>query len=235
MHSAKLFFAATLLLAAATDHAALRSASKWIPIRHEDLCVTDGSIGETAEHRLTVDVPKMRAVATIATSQDIEAHFTYDGGSATETPLASGTMRRQFGFKLLAQDPCNLVYAMWRIEPRSEIVVSIKSNPGQHTSAECTNHGYHDVKPTRDLRVPAVELGSRHALRAEISGDDLRVYADDKLVWQGLVGSLAAGFRGPVGIRSDNVKLDLDLRAGEAKDGQSEVKVPCAPDPGEND
>ena len=233
--SAKLFFAAALLAVASANHAAPRPAIDWISLNKADLCVTDGSIGETSEHRLAVDASKMRAVAAITTSQDIDASFTYLGGSATETPLRSGIMRRQFGFKLRAQDPCNLIYAMWRIAPASEIVVSVKSNPGEHTSAECTNHGYHEVKPTRDLRVAAPQPGSRHKLRAEMNNEELSVYADDKLVWQGLVGSLGAGFLGPVGIRSDNVKLDLELRAGESKDGHSEAKVPCATDPGEDD
>ena len=34
--------------------------------------------------------------------------------------------------KLRAEDACNLVYVMWRIEPQSRLVVSVKRNPGQH-------------------------------------------------------------------------------------------------------
>ena len=41
-----------------------------------------------------------------------------------------GELRRQFGLKLRAQDACNLVYVMWRIEPASKLVVSIKCRTG---------------------------------------------------------------------------------------------------------
>jgi len=69
----------------------------------------------------------MRAFVTVATTQDSEAHFTYLGPSKTETPLGSGAMRRQSSLKLRAQDPCNLIYAMWRFEPKNELVVSLKT------------------------------------------------------------------------------------------------------------
>jgi hypothetical protein len=55
-----------------------------------------------------------------------EAHFTYLGSTGNEARLGSGELRRQFGLKLRAEDACNLVYAMWRIEPESKLVVSVK-------------------------------------------------------------------------------------------------------------
>src|SRR5205807_9405321 len=113
--------------------------------RREMLCVTEGTIEEGASQRLSVSVPKMRAYVNRRTSQAVKAHFTYLGGTDNEAKLGSGELRRQFGFKLRAQDPCNLVYAMWRIEPESQLVVSVKTNPGRHTSAECTNHGYKNI------------------------------------------------------------------------------------------
>jgi hypothetical protein len=45
-------------------------------------------------------------------------------------------MRRQFGIKLHTHDACNLECATWRIEPVSEFIVSIKSNPGMHSTSE---------------------------------------------------------------------------------------------------
>ena len=224
-----------LLSSAALNRTASPPEIKWVSIPRSKLCITDGAIGEDAGHRLTVDVAKMRAIARDPTSDDVEANFTYNGGSATETPLASGAMRRQFGFKLRGLDPCNLIYAMWRIEPKEALVVSVKSNPGQHTSAECGNRGYTDIKPAHTSPLPPIPAGSTHKLRAEMTGADLRVYADDRLVWQGDVGSLATSFAGPVGIRSDNVKLAFDFRAGQSAGALSNSELGCKSDPNESE
>ena len=220
---------------AVARQSAPRPELNWTAIRHSQLCVTEGVLGENAEHRLTVDVTKMRAFITVATSQDIAARFTYRGGSKTETPLGSGAIRRQFGFKLHAQDPCNLVYAMWRIAPKDELVVSVKTNPGQKTSAECGNRGYQDIKPARSSPVPPMREHSSHDLRAEMSGDELRVYADGTLVWEGHVGPLAMQLHGPAGIRSDNVNLEFELRAGQASENHPEYQLACKPGAGENE
>jgi hypothetical protein len=104
--------------------------------------------------RLAVAVPKMRAFVAAATTQVVEARLTYLGPTRTEARLGSGEMRRQFGLKLRAQNGCNLVYAMWRIEPEAKLVVSVKSNPGMNSSSECGNRGYRNIKPRRWSAVP---------------------------------------------------------------------------------
>jgi hypothetical protein len=164
--------------------------------------------------RLSVSVAKMRAYVNAYTQPSAEARFTYLGSTGNEAPLASGEMRRQFGLKLRAQDACNLIYAMWRIEPESKIVVSVKSNPGQHTSAQCSNRGYQNIKPRRSTPVPTLNSGATHTLRAEMNGAEMQVFADGSLVWEGSAGPDALAFDGPVGIRSDNARLQIDLRAG---------------------
>lgn len=103
---------------------------------------------------------------------------------------------------------------MWRIEPRDQVVVSVKSNPGQRTHAECGTHGYVNVKPRRHAQVPAVAPGSRHRLRAELAGRELRVWSDDAPVWEGTLPPESEGFDGPVGLRSDNVRAELSYRIG---------------------
>jgi hypothetical protein len=95
--------------------------------------------------------------------------------SRNEARLGSGELRRQFGLKLRAQDACNLVYAMWRIVPQSKLVVSVKSNPGQHSSAECGNRGYRNIKPRRSIPVPILRSGDAHDLRAEMNGEEMKV------------------------------------------------------------
>jgi hypothetical protein len=190
-------------------------------ISKANLCVTEGTIEELPGQRLSVNVAKMRAYVNAYTQQQAEVRFTYLGGTSNEAPLASGEMRRQFGLKLRAQDACNLVYAMWRIEPESKLVVSVKSNPGQHTSAQCGNRGYQNIKPTRSKPVPILNPGDTHTLRAEMNGAELRVFADKSLVWEGSVGPEALTFDGPVGIRSDNARLQIDLETGPPAKQQS--------------
>jgi hypothetical protein len=40
------------------------------------------------------------------------------------------------------------------------------------------------------------------------------------VVWEGSVGAGAMAFDGPVGIRSDNVRIELELFAGQASGGR---------------
>ncbi|MFZ2084251.1 MAG: hypothetical protein WAU92_07140 [Candidatus Sulfotelmatobacter sp.] len=76
-----------------------------------------------------------------------------------------GKYAASFGLKLRAQDPCNLVYAMWRIDPESKLVVSVKTNQNAHTSAECGNHGYENIKPRKASRAPPARRGVSHFTR----------------------------------------------------------------------
>jgi hypothetical protein len=211
-----LFVCGLVLVSALILGAPLESAnSRLMHVERGKLCVTEGAIEELAGGRLSVKVPKMRAYLNEVTPQIVEADFTYLGSTGNEARLGSGELRRQFGLKLRAQDACNLVYAMWRIEPESKIVVSVKSNPGQHSSSQCGNRGYRNIKPRRSSPVPALRPGAAHVLRAEMSGAEMKVFADESLVWEGSIGPGAVGFDGPVGIRSDNARLELELRAGE--------------------
>jgi hypothetical protein len=143
------------------------SGARLMPVSREGLCVTEGAIEELPGQRLSVNVPKTRAYVNVLTPQNVEARFTYLGSTGNEARLGSGELRRQFGLKLHAQDACNLVYAMWRIERQSKLVVSVKSNPGQHSSAECGNRGYRNVKPRRGVPVSVLRSGDTHDLRAK--------------------------------------------------------------------
>jgi hypothetical protein len=192
-----------------------------VPVSKANLCVTEGAIEELPGQRLSVNVPKMRAYVNTYTQPVAEVRFTYLGSTGNEAALASGEMRRQFGLKLRAQDACNLVYAMWRIEPESKVVVSVKSNPQEHTSAQCGNRGYQNIKPLRSVPAPTLSSGSTHTLRADMNGAGMRVFADNGLVWEGSVGPDALAFDGPVGIRSDNARLQINLWTGKRIKEQS--------------
>jgi hypothetical protein len=191
------------------------SQVRLMPVSKANLCVTEGAIEEPSGSQLSVNVAKMRAYVNAYTQSVAQARFTYLGSTPNEAPLASGEMRRQFGLKLRAQDACNLVYAMWRIAPESKLVVSVKSNPGQHSSAECGNRGYQNIKPQRGSPVPVLTPGSTHTLRAEMNGAELKVFADNSLAWEGSVGQEALSFDGPVGMRSDNARLQIEFEAGQ--------------------
>jgi hypothetical protein len=184
------------------------------PISKANLCVTEGTINQQPGQPLSVNVSKMRAYLNANTPPLAEARFTYLGATPNESPLASGEMRRQFGLKLRAEDACNLVYAMWRIEPESKLVVSVKTNPGQHTSEQCGNRGYQNIKPRSSSPVPVLTPGSTHTLRAQMNGAEMEVFADNSLVWEGSVGADVLSFDGPVGLRSDNARLLINFSAG---------------------
>jgi hypothetical protein len=210
----KHLYAWTLISLCICPSAGSQSTLRMTPVSKANLCITEGAIEELPGQRLSVNVAKMRAYVNAYTQPLAEVRFTYLGGTPNEAPLASGEMRRQFGLKLRAQDACNLVYAMWRIEPESKLVVSVKNNPAQHTSAQCGNRGYQNIKPSRSTPVPTLNPGDTHTLRAEMNGAEMRVFADRSLVWEGSVGPDALAFDGPVGIRSDNARLQIDLETG---------------------
>ncbi|MGC1293785.1 MAG: hypothetical protein WA869_01980 [Alloacidobacterium sp.] len=158
--------------------------------------------------------------------------MSYSGPTENQARLGSGEFRCQFGLKLHAQDACNLVYVMWRISPESEILVSVKSNPGQHSSSECSNHGYKNIKSAHSVPVPPLAPGQTRTLRAEMNGQALQVFVDNSPGWEGDVGQEALSFHGPVGIRSDNARLGLELKTRRRGDDQMPA---CRSGPGESD
>jgi hypothetical protein len=188
-----------------------------------ELCVTDGSLEDAGNGRLRVTDPQMRAVLVRPPADAAELGFVYLGPTATRKALGSGALRVQFGLKLRAEDPCNLVYVMWRVEPDSQLVVSVKSNPGERSSSECGNRGYRNLKPDSSGLLPALASGDSHRLSAEIHARTLEVFADGRRVWQGRLDSTAAAFRGPAGVRSDNARLEFTLASG------APVAGPAAP------
>lgn len=209
---------ACLPLAASQAAGAGANGSAYVP--RADLCVTEGRIDAAADGRMTVDTPKMRAYLNRTPADAIELQFTYRGATTTQSALGSGAVRQQFGLKLRAGDACNLVYMMWRVQPQSKLVASVKSNAGEHTSAACANRGYQNLKAAFSAPVPPLEPGSAHRLRAEIHGDQLQAFVDGSLAWRGLLGSGAA-LAGPAGLRTDNVRLEFALPVQGASESGS--------------
>lgn len=220
---------ALLCFLAATASSSPPEHSGLVLIGRDKLCVTKGSI-EQEGSGLQVTVPEMRAVVVYPTRPAAEARVTYLGPTAQDKPLRSGEIRRQFGLKLRAANGCNLIYATWRIEPKSELVISTKLNPGKSTSAECGTHGYQNLKPTHASKAPRLKEGEAHTLRGEIEGSTLRVYIDNKLAWEGLLNAEAQKLEGPSGVRSDNGRFAFEFFASEPVHGET---TPCHADSGD--
>jgi len=171
----------------------------------DNLCVTKGAIANQS-----IAEPTVRAFALdpTASGDAAELAFTYRGDSQAGRALANGQLRRQVGLKLRAANGCNVVYVMWRLDPRPKLEISVKSNPGKRTHDECGADGYIKVRPQQASRVAAFERGQPHLLRAEIVGDALTAWVDGKVAWHGILPPEARALVGPAGLRSDNVALD---------------------------
>jgi hypothetical protein len=190
-------------------------AGKLAAVSHGALCVTRGDVS-AADGALRVATPTTRAVAPGSAGDSAALRFTYHGPTDEVTRLASGQIRHQLGLKLRAADGCNLVYVMWRMEPKPFIEVQVKLNPGKHTHAECGANGYIKVKPARSKPVPAFDEGVSHMLEAAIDGDTLVAKVDGDVVWEGELDPGARGLSGPAGMRSDNVRYDAELLVAPA-------------------
>lgn len=195
-----------------------------LPVPARELRVTTGLLEHqsgaplpphAADDSFFVRSPALRAWVGHSPRSVVELEFAYLGPARAEAPLASGELRRQVGLELRAQDSCNLLYVMWRIEPVPALMVSLKSNPGQQRHRECRDRGYVNLEPQRAAPLPALRLGERHVLRASASASELTVWVDGRRHWQGRLPAAAAALVGPVGVRSDNAELELRLRSSE--------------------
>ncbi len=149
---------------------------------------------------------RMRAKALETTPSRLEIIFTYEGKTKTTKTLASGQSRAQLGCYLAAKNQCNLLYAMWRIEPAPGIVVQKKSNPQMSTHQECKNGGYASVKPSYQKKINAPELNRSYKLLCELEQNVLTVKVDNEKVWSGTVDLESLDTKGYAGVRSDNVQ-----------------------------
>lgn len=190
--------------------AMLPTDPEWIDTAKSDMKVTLGSVAQTRSGYLSVVGPKERAQRKSGTHQDATLQFRFRGPSQKTSKLAFGEMVRQIGLKMRTKDTCNLLYVMWRIEPEEQIVVTLKSNLGKSTHADCGAGGYTTIAavPLKDLDITATSH-EPHRLRARITETDnaftCTVDVDDNTAWSGqLDPELIATINGPVGFRSDN-------------------------------
>ncbi|WP_375773397.1 hypothetical protein NR798_21780 [Archangium gephyra] len=214
-----------LLAPPATPGRAMKKTPEEGPLTAKRMKATQGKLEPVSGGRLRIEEPKVRAVVSSSEGPRAQAlaagverdtrvaelRFTYLGATREQKPLQSGELRRQVGLKLRARDGCNVVYVMWRLEPKAGLVVSMKHNPGMSRSDDCGNGGYQTVKPRSKEAVPGMEPGSSHILRAELQGAELKVQVDGRSVWEGVLPAEALTFDGPVGLRTDNGRFDVEL------------------------
>lgn len=200
---------------------ARREARRTIAAVKSALCVTTG----VAKIGGKIEKPAMRAVAKGTEGEAAQLTFTYHGETPTQKKLASGEVRRQLGLKLRAENGCNLIYVMWRLDPKPMVYVQTKRNPGAKDHKDCGAGGYKKVKAAEEKAPPELVFGEKHTLRAEIENEELKVFIDDTLHWRGTLPENVKDLRGPAGLRSDNLAFDLvelaapstDLARGNAK------------------
>lgn len=185
----------------ATPQEVLKKLKQYDP-RTFDMVI--GEVEPKGEKSLDfgIQVPKSRGYLPGSDGRLASVRFKYDGPSEETADFASGRSRAQLGLKLRAQDSCNTLYVMWRIDPDQRIMVSSKSNPGEHLNRQCGNAGYSNLRATSVTHPPLVKPGETHTLGAYLKDEVLQVFVDDKLVWKGDVGTLS--YEGSTGFRTDN-------------------------------
>lgn len=177
-----------------------------------ELNVTQGKLTETGSGFLTTTDSRTRAVERTGAATEAQLTFRYRGHSDFDEPLGSGIFRRQIGLKLRAANSCNLLYVMWRIEPTEELVVSLKSNPGQVSDDDCGNGGYTNLRPDVVVTFPprtSARDNATHRLMARLTpvgngAFQLLVFADMQEVWRKTINNLPQEIAGPAGFRTDN-------------------------------
>ncbi|WP_240356507.1 MULTISPECIES: hypothetical protein [Myxococcus] len=182
------------------------------PVPLSKLKVTQGALRERPDGWLDVDGARLRAfVPGTDIAARAELRFLPRAPTDEQRALQSGEQRQQVGLKLRARDGCNVLYVMWRFAPKAGVVVNYKRNPDQDKSSDCGNRGYVTVPPFRRGAVSAPSWGKEHTLRTELRGVTLRVWTDDALTWEGDLPPEALALEGPLGLRSDNVRLTFQL------------------------
>jgi hypothetical protein len=179
------------------------------PVSRNQVCATLGKPQPSTDGLFLMEDPKLRATVAGSRGHGIELAFRYLGPTTLDAKLRSGRERRQLGLELAARDTCNLLYVMWRVEPQSELVVSLKRNGAQSTHAACENRGYSRLRPAVVSPVPELVPGAEHRLRAEIAGAALSVHVDGALVWRGGLDAAALELSGSGGLRSDNARFEV--------------------------
>jgi len=183
-------------------------------VKPATMAVTDGEVKKVASNVYSVNTDQMRLSLKGPPGNSLSVTFTYQGPTSSTSPLTSGDVRNQFGIYLLSKNPCNQLYIMVRMGPNNQptLAVQTKINPGQSTSAECSNNGYVTVKPAQSVPLAPLPEGTPMTLSASVVGSNLSVQVNGQQMWVGPVPDrdefAATGY---AGIRTDNAKLKFSV------------------------
>jgi hypothetical protein len=171
-------------------------------------CLSSGNAQRMAG-ALRIDAPITRAVwlGTDGARGGIEIELL--GTAEAQAAAASGRVLQQVGLRLRVQDPCNAIYVTWPLGPDARLRVLAKLNAGRSTFAACGARGYRSLVPAMTAEFAPLRIGEPRRLEAAIADRQLTVAVDGTTVWRGAIGSDAARLTGPVGLRSDNLRLRL--------------------------
>jgi len=181
--------------------------------------VTSGSAQPSGGGWYSVDSSNLRAwTGQNAVSQGA-LDFVWNGLPAQTKPLESGDMREQIALRL-GPNQMNEVSMAWRM-PNSGggIVVQLKYNPGISDPAPGQSNvtGYSTIRPTFYKAPPALQPGQTHQIQYALNGNQLSIFADGDLTWQGNLSSEAlAIMQGELNVRADNWKGNFALAAGQS-------------------
>ena len=124
--------------------------------------------------------PTVRAFARGSRGDAAQLAFTYRGRfRARRARSRRASCAASSASSCAPQDSCNVVYVMWRLDPKPELEVSVKRNPGKRTHEECGADGYTKVQAgTRACRPRARGRRDRTRCAPRFVGDELVAWID---------------------------------------------------------
>lgn len=161
---------------------------KWVSPEH--LRVTHG---ELRDGRIVSR--SVRAIALASRGDAASLVFTFHG--------IIGDAGGHLGVELRAASMLHLVYVMWRLTPRTQLIVQVKA----------PDASYLRVKPLHAEYVDVPLPGRSHKFAARIEGDRLSAWVENHLVWTGKLPPPARALVGFAGMRADHVAADVALAA----------------------
>jgi hypothetical protein len=188
-------------------------------VTRNNLEVNSGPINEREPGCLSVSNAIIRATVPTAVANVASVQFRYLGQVEHPEPAQSGTVYNQIGLMLRAANPCNLIYIMWGRSPREELLLQVKRNSNQSTSAQCKGNGYHTIASTP---IPGFAVGEMHELTAEVGstadGDAVvRVWIDwQEVMRSNIPAAQLGGIFGSPGIRCDNGIYEFRYSVGQS-------------------
>jgi hypothetical protein len=174
--------------------------------------VSDGRIDRTRDGQFEVVTKEMRATISGTRGQRLRVRFTYLGPTHDVAKLADGSVRYQFVLGLRAKNICNRVYIGWHFlapSKHDQVVVQVKTNPGEVSHADCGDSGYQTVAT---FNAPAVKVNEQHTFEASIENGRLVVSTDGAITHVHMPAA-TFDFDGPAAVRSDNAHVIFSYEA----------------------